>query len=76
MLGYRIAVQENEAKLPAALFLWRKRKCNKDTGLVYPDCSIINDCYSKNSKNQEGIFSSGFISKDTPDKHARYGRNA
>ena len=65
--GTALMLQKNEAKLPVALFLCRERKCNTHTGLVYIDCAIVNDRYSKNCPNQKGIFCCGFTDKDTPD---------
>ena len=50
---YLLKQEENEAKLSVALFLWRERKCHPNTNMVYANCSIIIDGFTKKDSKVE-----------------------
>ena len=69
-MGYRVAVQKNEAELSVTLLLWRERKCHLYSGLVYIDSPVVIDSNTKDRTGKESLLGGGIIGSNPFDQQS------
>ena len=67
-MGYRAAIQEDEAEFSVTLFLWWKCKCHLHASLVYVNRTASDDSHSEDGYDKKGLFGGGIPHPDTFDK--------
>src|SRR5690606_25404120 len=69
-MDHRTAVQENEAELPAELFLWREYQCDLHAGVVHAHRAAAADRIAEEGTGEKGVFGRGNIGAHRPDQPA------
>lgn len=68
----RNGLQKNEAKFPAAFFLFRHGERHKNAGLVYAHRPLVAQRNPVTIQEQESILNGSGIHTDTPDQPFRH----